>query len=111
MEQVPRTRYASCSEVDIAYQVLGDGPTDLLVLPGPSIPIDTIDAEPSMYRFHRRLASFSRVIRLDQRGVGLSSRAPSLDAIGPQFWAKDASQSWMPSEASGRRFSRLGSPR
>jgi class 3 adenylate cyclase len=88
--QAPRTRYATCSEVDIAYQVLGNGPTDLLVLPGPSIPIDTIDAEPSMYRFHRRLASFSRVIRLDQRGVGLSSRAPSLDVIGPKYWAKDA---------------------
>jgi pimeloyl-ACP methyl ester carboxylesterase len=88
--QFPRTRYATCSEVDIAYQVLGDGPTDMLVLPGPSIPIDTIDAEPSMYRFHRRLASFSRVIRLDQRGVGLSSRVPSLDVIGPKFWAKDA---------------------
>ncbi len=90
MAQVPRTRYASCSEVDIAYQVLGDGPTDLLVLPGPSIPIDTIDAEPSMYRFHRRLASFARVIRLDQRGIGLSSRVPSLDVVGPKFWAKDA---------------------
>jgi class 3 adenylate cyclase len=88
--QVPRTRYATSSEVDIAYQVLGDGPTDLLVLPGPSIPIDTIDAEPSMYRFHRRLASFSRVIRLDQRGIGLSSQVPSLDMIGPKFWAKDA---------------------
>lgn len=90
MAQVTRTRYASCSEVDIAYQVFGDGPTDMLVLPGPSIPIDTIDAEPSMYRFHRRLASFSRVIRLDQRGVGLSSRAPSLDLIGPKYWAEDA---------------------
>jgi class 3 adenylate cyclase len=88
--QFPRTRYASCSEVDIAYQVLGDGPTDLLVLAGPSIPIDTIDTEPSMYRFHRRLASFSRVIRLDHRGIGLSSRAPSLEMIGPKFWAKDA---------------------
>jgi class 3 adenylate cyclase len=88
--QVPRTRYASCGDVDIAYQVFGDGPTDLLVLPGPSIPIDTVDAEPSMYRFHRRLASFSRVIRLDQRGIGLSSRVPSLDVVGPKFWAKDA---------------------
>jgi class 3 adenylate cyclase len=87
--QVPRTRYASCGDVDIAYQILGDGPTDLIVLPGPSIPIDTIDAEPSMYRFHRRLASFSRVIRLDQRGIGLSSRVPSQDVIGPEFWAKD----------------------
>ncbi|HEY9305755.1 MAG TPA: adenylate/guanylate cyclase domain-containing protein [Mycobacterium sp.] len=90
MAQFPRTRYATCSEVDIAYQVLGDGPNDLVVLPGPSIPIDTIDAEPSMYRFHRRLASFSRVIRIDQRGIGLSSRVPSLDVIGPKYWAKDA---------------------
>ncbi len=90
MAQFPRTRYASCSDVDIAYQIIGDGPTDLLVLPGPSIPIDTVDAEPSMYRFHRRLASFARVIRLDQRGIGLSSRVPSLDVIGPKFWAKDA---------------------
>lgn len=85
----PRTRYASCGETDIAYQVFGDGPIDLVMLPGPSIPIDCIDAEPSMYRFHRRLASFARVIRLDQRGIGLSSRVSSPDVIGPEFWAKD----------------------
>lgn len=70
MAQAPhihRTRYAKCGDMDIAYQVLGDGPTDLLVLPGPFVPIDSIDDEPSLYRFHRRLASFSRVIRLDDR--------------------------------------------
>ncbi len=88
--QAPRTRYATCGEVDIAYQVFGDGPIDLLVLPGPSIPIDTVDAEPSMYRFHRRLGSFARVIRYDQRGIGLSSRVSSPDMIGPKHWAKDA---------------------
>jgi class 3 adenylate cyclase len=88
--QVPRTRYASCGDVDIAYQVFGDGPIELLVLPGPLIPIDCVDLEPSMYRFHRRLASFCRVIRFDQRGIGLSSRVPSLDMIGPESWAKDA---------------------
>jgi class 3 adenylate cyclase/pimeloyl-ACP methyl ester carboxylesterase len=88
--QVPRTRYAKCGDIDIAYQVFGDGPIDLLVLPGPSIPIDSVDDQPSMYRFHRRLASFSRVIRFDQRGIGLSSRVPSLDMIGPKFWAEDA---------------------
>ena len=69
--------------MDIAYQVFGDGPVDLLVLSGPSIPIDSVDAEPSMYRFHRRLASFSRVIRFDPRGLGLSSRVPSAGMIGP----------------------------
>ncbi|MFZ1178174.1 MAG: adenylate/guanylate cyclase domain-containing protein [Mycobacterium sp.] len=90
MVSVPRTRYASCGEIDIAYQVFGDGPIDLLVLPGPFIPIDCVDIEPSMYRFHRRLASFCRVIRFDHRGIGLSSRVPSLDVIGPESWAKDA---------------------
>jgi class 3 adenylate cyclase len=76
--------------MDIAYQVIGDGPVDLLVLPGPLIPIDCVDLEPSMYRFHRRLASFCRVIRFDQRGIGLSSRVPSLDVMGPESWARDA---------------------
>ncbi|MGZ4530027.1 MAG: adenylate/guanylate cyclase domain-containing protein, partial [Mycobacterium sp.] len=40
--------------------------------------------------FHRRLASFCRVIRFDQRGIGLSSRVPSLDMLGPESWAQDA---------------------
>jgi len=89
--QAPRTRYASCGGMEIAYQVLGDGPIDVLVLPGPMlIPIDSIDEEPSMYRFHRRLASLGRLIRFDLRGVGLSSRVPSLDMIGAEFWAADA---------------------
>lgn len=60
------------------------------MLPGPLIPIDCVDLEPSMYRFHRRLASFCRVIRFDQRGIGLSSRVPSLDMLGPESWAQDA---------------------
>lgn len=90
MAPVPRTRYASCGEIDIAYQVFGDGRIDLLVLPGPLIPIDCVDSEPSMHRFHRRLASFCRVVRFDQRGIGLSSRVPSLDMMGPESWANDA---------------------
>jgi class 3 adenylate cyclase len=88
--QAPRTRYAKCGDLDIAYQVLGDGPIDLLVLPGPLIPFDSIDAEPSLYRFHRRLASFGRLIRFDQRGMGASSRTWSSDTTGPSFWAEDA---------------------
>jgi class 3 adenylate cyclase len=76
--------------MDIAYQVLGDGPNDLVIFSGPAIPIDCIDAEPSMHRFHRRLASFSRVIRFDLRGMGLSSLVPSMDVLGPRFWAADA---------------------
>ena len=76
--------------MDIAYQVIGDGAHDLVVLPAALIPIDSIAAEPSMNRFHQRLASFCRVIRFDYRGTGLSSRVPSIDVLGPQFWAEDA---------------------
>jgi class 3 adenylate cyclase len=75
--------------LDIAYQVLGEGPSDLVVMPGPFIPIDSIDDEPSMYRFFRRLASFSRVIRFDHRGMGMSSRIGSADTITPSCWAED----------------------
>jgi len=88
--QAPRTRYARCGDIDIAYQVLGDGPLDLLVLPGPFVPIDSIDDEPALYRFHRRLAAFARMIRFDLRGVGLSSRTPASDMLGPTRWAEDA---------------------
>jgi class 3 adenylate cyclase len=87
--QAPRTRYAKCGDIDIAYQVVGEGPVDLLVLPGPIIPFDSIEAEPSLYRFHRRLASFARLIRFDHRGTGLSSRA-ALDDISASVWAQDA---------------------
>jgi class 3 adenylate cyclase len=87
--QAPRTRYASRGDLDIAYQILGEGPSDLVVMPGPFIPIDSIDDEPSMYRFFRRLASFSRVIRFDHRGMGMSSRIGSADTITSSCWAED----------------------
>jgi class 3 adenylate cyclase len=84
----PQTRYASRGDLDIAYQVLGDGPVDLVVMPGPFIPIDSIDSEPSMYRFYRRLSSFCRLIRFDHRGMGMSSRIGT-DKITPACWAED----------------------
>ncbi len=90
MAQVIRTRYAKCGDMDIAYQVLGDGPVDLLVPPGPFVAFDSIDAEPALDRFHRRLASFARLIRFDQRGMGASSRTSSHAIVGPEFWAEDA---------------------
>lgn len=89
VSRAPRTRYASRGDLDIAYQVIGDGPMDLVAMPGPFIPIDSIDSEPSMYRFYRRLSSFCRVIRFDHRGMGMSSRIGA-DKITPACWAEDA---------------------
>lgn len=88
--QTPRTHYASRGDLDIAYQVLGSGPVDLVVMPGPFVPIDSIDSEPSMYRFYRRLSSFCRVIRFDHRGMGMSSRIGSAATVTPSCWAEDA---------------------
>ena len=69
-------------DVHIAYEALGTGPLDLLVIAGSAVPIDSIKDEPSIDRFQRRLASFSRLVRFDLRGTGLSdpvSGAPILE--------------------------------
>ena len=81
----PETRYARNGAVHLAYQVLGSGPPDLLVVQsGPNSHVDWNWMEPSLARFVRRLASFSRLILYDNRGVGLSdpvpgSAAPTMD--------------------------------
>lgn len=85
-----RTRYARCGDADIAFQVLGEGPNDLLLFTGPVIPIDCMDEEPSMARFQRRLASLGRLIRFDQRGVGLSDRGSPSDPPTHEQWVQDA---------------------
>ena len=85
-----RTRYTQTGEVDIAYQVLGDGPVDLLLFTGAIIPIECMDEEPSMARFVRRLATFGRLIRFDQRGVGLSDRGSPSAAPTGRHWVEDA---------------------
>ncbi len=85
-----RTRYTRAGETDIAYQVLGDGPVDLLLFTGLLVPIECMDEEPSMARLVRRLASFGRLIRFDQRGVGLSDRGSLAAAPTGMHWVEDA---------------------
>ena len=70
----PETRYARSGEVNIAYQVLGEGPLDLVFVMGWVSHLDWFWEEPSFARFLRRLASFSRLILFDKRGTGLSDR-------------------------------------
>jgi pimeloyl-ACP methyl ester carboxylesterase/class 3 adenylate cyclase len=73
----PETRYARNGPIHLAYQALGSGPPDLLVVnSGPNSHVDYMWAEPSVARFLRRLASFSRLIVYDSRGVGLSDPVP-----------------------------------
>jgi class 3 adenylate cyclase len=84
-----RTRYAKSGDVDIAYQVFGDGPLDLLMYTGSSVPIDCMDDEPSLARVQRRLATFSRLLRFDRRGVGLSDRGSPMTPPTSEQWAQD----------------------
>jgi pimeloyl-ACP methyl ester carboxylesterase len=72
----PDTRYARSGEVNIAYQVLGAGPPDLVYVPGWVSNVELNWEEPTYARFLERLASFSRVIIFDKRGTGLSDRVP-----------------------------------
>jgi len=74
MPSVPETRYAKSGDVSIAYQVVGDGPIDLVLVPGFVSHLDIDWDDPAHARFLRRLASFSRLIRFDKRGTGLSDR-------------------------------------
>ena len=78
----PVTRYADSGGVSIAYQVVGEGPFDLVYVPGWVSNVEYGWEEPSLARFYRRLASFSRLILFDKRGTGLSDRVtqyPTLD--------------------------------
>jgi class 3 adenylate cyclase/pimeloyl-ACP methyl ester carboxylesterase len=70
----PDTRYARSSEVSLAYQVLGDGPFDLIFAPGFVSNVEYGWEEPTLEHFYGRLASFCRLIIFDKRGTGLSDR-------------------------------------
>jgi len=73
----PDTRYARApGGTSIAYQVVGEGPVDLVYASGIWSNIELMWDEPSWGRFLERLASFSRLILFDMRGVGLSDRGP-----------------------------------
>ena len=77
----PTTRYAKSGDVHVAYQVFGDGPVDLVYVPGFVSHIENYWDEPSFARWLRRLASFSRVIMFDKRGTGLSDRVSELPGM------------------------------
>lgn len=78
----PQTRYARSGEVAIAYQVVGDGPRDLVIAFPFLSHLDLLWESPAPAAFIRRLGAFARVIVFDRRGVGLSdplSRAATLE--------------------------------
>jgi pimeloyl-ACP methyl ester carboxylesterase len=78
----PDVQYARSGDVHIAYQVTGDGPFDLVFVPGFVSHIQLEWSLPGLAQVLERLSSFSRLIRLDKRGTGMSDRvsgAPTLE--------------------------------
>src|SRR6201988_4015437 len=75
-QRPPETMYARSGDVNIAYQVIGDAPLDLVFVMGWVSHMEYFWREPTFARFLLRLASFSRLILFDKRGTGLSDRVP-----------------------------------
>lgn len=97
MADPPEPRYALSGGAHIAYQVLGEGPIDLVYTPGIWSNLDVMWEWPAWARYLKRLGSFSRLILLDMRGVGLSDRGPDpptlelqMDDIGAVMDAADS---------------------
>jgi pimeloyl-ACP methyl ester carboxylesterase/DNA-binding CsgD family transcriptional regulator len=79
----PETRYAKSGDVSVAYQVIGEGSIDLVLVPGFVSHVELAWEEPNLARVLTTLASFSRLIIFDKRGTGMSdpmTAAPSMEA-------------------------------
>jgi class 3 adenylate cyclase len=89
--EAPEILYARNGSVHVAYQTLGSSvDRDLLVFSSAVLPIDSMDDEPGLARFHRRLARFARVIRFDARGVGMSDPMDPASPTTLDQWVDDA---------------------
>ena len=102
-EIIPETHYTRSGDVNIAYQVLGEGPVDLVFVMGWVSHLEYFWTEPSFARFLRRLAGFSRLILFDKRGTGLSDRVP-VDALPTLEQRMDDVRAVMDAVGSERAF-------
>lgn len=81
MASSPRTQYAKSGDLHIAYQVTGSGALDLVVVPGFVSHLEYQWEHPWSAHFFERLGSFSRLIRFDKRGTGLSDRVGGIPTL------------------------------
>src|SRR6202521_460609 len=79
----PETRYARSGDVRIAYQVIGNGPIDLVFVPGFLSNLKVHWEDPGYSHLLQRLGAFTRLIQFDKRGTGLSDRVdnPNLPSL------------------------------
>ncbi len=85
----PQTQYVTVSDADVAYQVVGDGPLDILYCYGLGSHIDMHWNEPGGVHWIRQLASFGRMIMFDRRGTGASDGVPRDAILTWEEWTED----------------------
>jgi pimeloyl-ACP methyl ester carboxylesterase len=86
---IPETRYARSKDGSVAYQIVGDGPRDLVFIPWWATNIEIMWEEPTIERFLRRLATFCRVLVFDKRGAGVSDPVPLAALPTLEQWSDD----------------------
>jgi len=86
---LPETRYAPAGGLHLAYQVLGDGPPDLLLLDQWFSHMEGQWEVPPLAEFRERLATFARVIMYDKRGSGVSDPIPTSELPTIEEWTDD----------------------
>ena len=85
----PRVHYTSVDGISLAYQVVGDGPIDLLLVDEWATPLEARWDVPAIAGRLDRLASFARVISFDKRSIGLSDHWPADEMATPELWVRD----------------------
>jgi class 3 adenylate cyclase len=89
MDESPKTMYVAVGDADVAYQIVGEGPFDLLYFYGLGSHIEVFWGVPEFAEFLRRLASFSRLIFFDRRGTGASDGVPRNAIPTWEEWTED----------------------
>lgn len=79
--ELPITRYALSGDVNIAYQVMGNAPRDIVLVPGSISHVEFLHEIPGYTSFLQRLSNFARVITFDKRGQGLSDRISGTQSL------------------------------
>ena len=84
----PRTQYAHSGEIQLAYQVFGEGEHDVVLVLDWASHLEALWEQPLMEEFLTSLARFARILTFDMRGVGMSDPVPG-GAAAPEDWVDD----------------------
>lgn len=85
----PPIRYVEVDDLQLAYQVVGEGPIDIMMLDEWATPLEARWDVPAIAGRLDRLAAFARVISFDKRGIGLSDHGPTDEIATPEIWVRD----------------------